>query len=73
MLLVEVSLQTCLRAFTLISSVHRFRVVPSDLVVTSLGWAVKGVVGAAVGGPPCRTASQCPIQMRALHRFGIEK
>ena len=45
-----------------------------------LCWAVKGIVGEVVGGPPCRTASQCrseedggppPVRDRLSGRWGL--
>ena len=59
--------------------------VGSDLMQASvyqhlLGWAVRGVVGGVVGGPPCRTVSRCrnesdggppPLRDRDAGRWGL--
>ena len=46
-----------------------------------LCWALNGVVGGVVGGPPCRTATQCrtegdggppPVRDRGSHRWGLD-
>ena len=46
-----------------------------------LGWSLRGVVGAVVGGPPCRTVSPCraegdggppPVRGRLQGRWGLE-
>ena len=45
-----------------------------------MSWALRGVVGAVVGGPPCRTVSPCrvegdggppPVRGREEHRWGL--
>ena len=45
-----------------------------------LCWAIMGVVGAVIGGPPCRSVSQCrseadggplPVRGRDEHRWGL--
>ena len=46
-----------------------------------MGWAMRGLVGAVVGGPPCRTVSPCrsetdggpsPVRGRIDGRWGLE-
>ena len=46
-----------------------------------LCWSLRGLIGAVVGGPPCRTSSQCrvegdggppPVRSRLEGRWGLE-
>ena len=73
----------CWKCFGPVVEVEKSRgsdLLDSGLWQHLLSWAFSGVVGAVVGGPPCRTISVCrsatdggppPVRGRDMHRWGL--